>query len=124
MAQANNYSSVMISSASLNVSSITYGGSAGTIIDPDTWGPPLGVNTLRVNLPGYAIYVNFTNPMPTRYYTVVNTYNGYEPYGYETITTWTSPAGQTLTGFTMSFSGGDNTSTEGKFITNFMVLHP
>jgi hypothetical protein len=24
----------------------------------------------------------------------------------------------------MSFSGGDNSSTEGKFLTNFMVLHP
>ena len=27
------------------------------------------------------------------------------------FTTWTSPVGQTLTGFTMSFSGGDNSST-------------
>ena len=128
MKTANDYNSIIISSASFNVKpTVILGGSgAGAIIDPDTWSPPmgLGVNTLHVNLPGNAIYISFINPMPTRYYTVLCTYNGYEPYGYETITTWTSPVGQTLTGFTMSFSGGDNTSTEGKFITNFMILHP
>jgi peptidoglycan hydrolase-like protein with peptidoglycan-binding domain len=128
MKTANDYTSIIISSASFNLKpTVIWGGSgAGAVIDPDTWSPPmgLGVSTLRVNLPGHAMYISFVNPMPTRYYTVLCTYNGYEPYGYETIQTWTSPVGQTLTGFTMSFSGGDNSSTEGKFITNFMVLHP
>ena len=126
MPVANNYNTIIISSASFNLQpTVIWGGTGtGAIIDPDTWGPPLGVDTLRVNLPGNAIYISFINPMPTRYYTVLCTYNGYEPYGYETITTWTSPIGQTLTGFTMSFSGGDNSNFEGKFITSFMVLHP
>jgi peptidoglycan hydrolase-like protein with peptidoglycan-binding domain len=113
MKSASDYYSIIISSASFNLQSPVVDGGSGTgaIIDPDTWSPPvaIGMNTLRVNLPGHAILC---------------TYNGYEPYGYETITTWTSPIGQTLTGFTMSFSGGDNSSFEGKFITSFMVLHP
>jgi hypothetical protein len=128
MKTANDYTSIIISSASFNLKpTVIWGGSgAGAVIDPDTWSPPLGlgISTLRVNLPGNAMYISFVAPMPTRYYTVLCTYNGYEPYGYETIQTWTSPVGQTLTGFTMSFAGGDNSSTEGKFITNFMVLHP
>ena len=128
MKSASDYNSIIISSASFNLQRpvIWAGSGLGGVIDPDTWSPPIaiGMNTLRVNLPGNAMYISFINPMPTRYYTVLCTYNGYEPYGYETITTWTSPVGQTLTGFTMSFSGGDNTGNEGKFITSFMVLHP
>ena len=126
MAQANKYDTILISSASYNIKSAVYLGNnnASNILPDNNWSSPLGVNTLHTHLPGNAICITFNNPMPTKYYTVVNTYNGYEPYGYEGINTYISPVGQTINGYTMSFSGGDNSSTEGKFLTNFMVLHP
>jgi hypothetical protein len=125
------YNTVMISSASYNIESVVYAG-ANRPVDPnDTWTAgqnngqnPYGIKLLHTVLPDFGFIVNFINPMPTRYYTVLWTYIGYEPYGYESIVVYYSPAGQTINGFTMSFHGGDNSSQEAKFITNFMVLHP
>ena len=130
MGAANDYTTIMISSASYNIAAATYLGAGnypwiGPISGQDSWGANQGlVNTLHALLPGYGYIVTFKNPMPTAYYTVVFNYIGYEPFRWESISNFYSPAGQTVNGFTMSFAGGDNSNLEAKYITSFTVLHP
>jgi hypothetical protein len=128
MATASYFPSIF-STCSYNISSVITS-SVQTIGTPHTpplasaWEYPFQMSSIAAVYLGVVFIVQFDSPMPSKYYTVVYTTNGFEPYGWEGINVYYTPSGQTQNGFTMSFQGGDNSNNEGKFITNFMVLHP
>ena len=126
MLSASHYNTLVLSPHCYNLASIAASPS-GIVGTAETWQVGAGftgMGRLHVSLPGIPFIITFTNPLPSAYYTVINSYYGYEPYGYESIQTFLTPVGQTTTGFTMSFWGGDNSNGEGKYIGTFIVLHP